>query len=257
MSAPCISVILPVYNEEGNIATCLRELTRALEGQEHELLVCYDFDEDRTLPAIAAMPDKPRTVKLVRNQVCPGAAGAMRSGFLAARGDVLVVTMADLSDPPEVALQMARKIRETGADVVSGSRYMPGGLQTGGPRLKGLLSRAAGLSLYWLGGLRTHDATTNFRAYSRRFIDQVQVESRHGMELALELTVKAHRGGFKVDEVPSTWKDRTAGTSRFRLFRWLPWYLKWYALGMRGPLAAGVLLLVGIVAASIYFWRRR
>jgi glycosyltransferase involved in cell wall biosynthesis len=256
MSPACISVILPVYNEDGSIATCLRELTRALQGQEHELLVCYDFDEDKTLPAIAAMSDKPASVKLVRNQFGRGAAGAIRSGFLAARGDVLVVTMADLSDPPEVALQMARKIREEGADVVSGSRYMKGGSQTGGPRFKVFLSRAAGLSLRWFAGVGTHDATTNFRAYSRRFIEQVQVESQYGMELALELTVKAHRGGFKVDEVPSTWKDRSAGTSQFRLFRWLPRYLKWYVLAMRGPLIVGALLLGGVVAAAIYFWRR-
>jgi glycosyltransferase involved in cell wall biosynthesis len=233
MTAACVSVILPVYNEEGNIAACLRGLTKALDGLDHEILVCYDFDEDTTLPAIARMEDKPAAVKPVRNSLGRGAAAAIRTGFQAARGDVLVVTMADLSDPPEVILAMARKIREEGADVVSGSRYMDGGSQTGGPWLKTFLSRAAGRSLHCLAGLGTHDATTNFRAYSRRFIEKVQIESEHGMELALELTVKAHRGGFRVDEVPSSWKDRSSGESRFRLWKWLPRYLRWYLLAFK------------------------
>lgn len=233
MTAPCVSVILPVYNEEGSIAACLRGLAKALDGLDHELLVCYDFDEDTTLPAIARMDDKPAAVKLVRNTLGRGPAAAIRAGFQAARGDVLVTTMADLSDPPEAIRAMARKIREEGADVVSGSRYMDGGSQTGGPWLKTLLSRTAGRSLHCLAGLGTHDATTNFRAYSRRFIEKVTIESEHGMELALELTVKAHRGGYRVDEVPSSWQDRSAGESKFRLWKWLPRYLRWYILAFK------------------------
>ncbi|MBV8880024.1 MAG: glycosyltransferase [Planctomycetaceae bacterium] len=257
MTAPCLSIILPVYNEDGNIAACLRGLTAALQGLEHEILVCYDFDEDKTLPAIAAMPDKPPTVRPVRNRLGRGAAFAIRAGLHAARGDVLVTTMADLSDPPEVILSMAKKIRDEGADVVSGSRYMKGGSQTGGPAFKTFLSRAAGLSLHWIAGVATHDATTNFRAYSRRFIDRTAIESVAGMELALELTVKAHRRGFKVDEVPSTWKDRSAGESRFRLMKWLPRYLRWYLLAMGGPLLMYGALLAGMIAAAIHVWRRR
>jgi glycosyltransferase involved in cell wall biosynthesis len=233
MTAECISVILPVYNEEGNIAACLRGLAKALDGLDHELLVCYDFDEDTTLPAIARMENKPAAVKLIRNSLGRGPAHAIRAGFQAARGDVLVVTMADLSDPPEAIRAMARKIREEGADVVSGSRYMDGGSQTGGPWLKTFLSRTAGRSLHCLAGLGTHDATTNFRAYSRRFIESVRIESEHGMELALELTVKAHRTGYRVDEVPSSWQDRSAGESRFRLWKWLPRYLRWYLLAFK------------------------
>ena len=55
MRSKVISVIVPVYNEEGNIAECLQKLASALHGHDHEILVLYDFEEDRTLPAIAAM----------------------------------------------------------------------------------------------------------------------------------------------------------------------------------------------------------
>jgi glycosyltransferase involved in cell wall biosynthesis len=163
-------------------------------------------------------------------------ANALIAGFAAARGDVVVTSMADLSDPPSVIPLMAAKIREEGADVVSGSRYMRGGSQRGGPRLKRLLSRLAGLSLHYLARLPTHDATTNFRAYSRHFLDDVAVESERGFEVALELTTKAHRLGYRIDEVPSSWDDRRSGTSKFDLVGWLPAYLRWYARAMWAPL---------------------
>ncbi|QNI06763.1 glycosyltransferase [Mycobacterium kubicae] len=245
-----ISVVIPVYNEGENIQVCIRRLTDALAGAPHELLVCYDFDEDTTLPAITAMPDKPETVRLVRNSLGKGVANALIAGFAAARGDVIVSSMADLSDPPSVIPLMAAKIRDEGADVVSGSRYMPGGSQTGGPRLKTLMSRTAGLSLHYVGRLPTHDATTNFRGYSRRFLQEVAVESVRGFEVGLELTTKAHLLGYRVDEVPSSWEDRTAGTSKFDLVGWLPAYLRWYGLAMRRPVlrwTGGMLTTAGAV----------
>jgi len=251
VSAPsrtCISVVLPVYDEEGTIERCLRGLWGALRDQEHEILVCYDYDEDTTLGAIARMADAPPTVRLVRNQLGRGAANALRAGFAAARGDVVVTTMADLSDPPQVIGELAAKLRREGAAVVSGSRYMPGGSQQGGPWLKSRLSRSACLSLRWVAGVGTHDATNNFRAYSRAFLERTQVESRKAFDIALELTVKAHLAGERVSEVPSSWVDRSAGQSRFQLWRWMPSYLRWYRRAMAAP------ALVWGVLAALFLW---
>jgi dolichol-phosphate mannosyltransferase len=239
MARTLISVVVPVYNESENIQTCIRRLSTALAGFDHEIIISYDFEGDTTLPVISAMSDLPDTVRTVRNDLGRGAAYAMRSGFRAAKGDVIVTTMADLSDPPEVIVAMADKMRREGADVVSGSRYMRGGSQRGGPLVKRMLSRAAGMSLHIVAGLPTHDATNNFRAYSRRLLDSVTVESTHGFELAIELTVKAHLAGLKVTEVPSSWTDRSAGKSRFKLWRWIPLYLRWYALAIEGRVCPG------------------
>jgi hypothetical protein len=135
--------------------------------------------------------------------------------------------MSDGSDEPHIVDGMVAKAR-AGADVVAASRYMRGGHQIGGPRLKRLLSRTAGLTLHWFAGVPTHDPTNNFKLYSRRFLDAVRIESSAGFELALELTVKATLEGRRVDEVPTTWRDRTAGQSNFKLRKWLPQYLHWY-----------------------------
>ena len=78
-----------------------------------------------------------------------------------------------------------------GADLVAASRYMRGGRQIGGPRLKSLLSRLAGLSLHSIGGLPIHDPTNNFKLYRRSFLAAIPIESRAGFEVALELSVKA------------------------------------------------------------------
>jgi hypothetical protein len=96
------------------------------------------------------------------------------------------------------------------------------------------MSRTAGLTLHWFAGVPTHDPTNNFKLYSRTFLDSITIESTAGFELALELTVKATIAGRRVGEVPTTWRDRTAGQSNFKLRAWLPNYLHWYRVAFVG-----------------------
>jgi dolichol-phosphate mannosyltransferase len=226
-----ISLVVPVYNEKDNIQPFLRDL-EALVQEPHETLIVYDFPEDSTLPAIAAMDPPAFNTHLVHNALGIGVLNALKTGFQAARGDVIIVMMADRSDEPRDVAAMAALIR-AGADVVAGSRYCPGGGQQGGPLLKRTLSRLAGMSLHYLAGLPTRDATNNFRAYSRRVIQEIPIQGQVSFALALELTLKAHWKGWRIVEVPTVWRDRTAGKSRFRLFAWLPHYLKWYLRALR------------------------
>jgi glycosyltransferase involved in cell wall biosynthesis len=239
-----ISVVVPVYNERENIGACLRGLWGALQHVPHEILVCYDFDEDTTLVGIREMADAPPTLRLVKNTRGRGAANALRAGFDAAAGDVVVTTMGDLSDPPENIPKMAELMRRENLAVVSGSRYMRGGSQSGGPFLKRTLSRWAGLSLNWVAGVGTKDATSNFRAYSKEFLKHAWDEEKTGFEIALELTVKAHLKGQGVGEIPSTWTDRTAGESRFRMWKWMPNYLRWWFRAAWRPIVVGLVALV-------------
>lgn len=243
-----VSVVVPVYNEHANIATCLRGLWSALEREPHEILVVHDTDEETTLGAIAQMPDIPPTLRLVRNRLGRGPANAIRAGFNMARGDVIVTTMADLSDPPEKILELARKMRASGAAVVAGSRYTPGGSQEGGPIVKRTLSRVAGLSLHWFAGVGTHDATNNFKAYSRAFLRRTSVQAQGAFDIGLELCVKAHLAEAGVAEVPTRWRDRSAGESRFKVWSWAPKYLRWYAAAMAEP------ALVWLVWSGFLLW---
>lgn len=236
MSEPLrYSIVVPVFNEAGNIGPFCRAVTSELPPG-YELLVCYDFPGDDTLPALEALPAaaKPARLRLVHNTLGRGVRYAIEAGMRAAAAPVVLVTMVDLSDDYRAAGEMIARA-EAGAAVVCASRYMPGGRQIGGPWLKGLLSRTAGVSLHWLAGLPTRDPTNSFKAYRRDFLMRTPIESTVGFSLGLELTVKAHFAGERVEEVPATWRDRTAGESRFRLAAWLPRYLHWYlwALGKR------------------------
>jgi len=86
----------------------------------------------------------------------------------------------------------------------------------------------AGVSLHYLTGIPTHDVTNSFKMYRREFLKSVTVESKGGFEIGMELVVKAFVSGRKIAELPATWTDRVAGKSRFRMWRWIPNYLRWY-----------------------------
>ena len=124
------------------------------------------------------------------------------------------------------------RLYKQGYGVVAATRYSKGGQQQGGPLVKGLLSRTAGLSLRLLTGLATSDPTNNFKLYTTELLRQVEIESKGGFEVALELTVKAHALGYEIAEIPTTWRDRTHGKSNFNLLKWLPHYLRWYLYGV-------------------------
>ena len=226
MPSETVDFIVPVFNEGKNIGSMLAELYRAVEYPKRVLIV-YDRDDDDTLPVVGPLLGQYEGLTLLRNTRGTGVLNAIRSGIDAATGDVVIVTMADLSDDPIIANEMVRRIRAGEADVVCASRYMRGGKQIGGGALKKTLSRLAGLSLYFMG-FPVHDATNAFRAYRRDVLKSFEIESQGGFEYSLELTAKAHAAGFRVVEVPTQWRDRSAGQSRFRLFKWLPRYIRWY-----------------------------
>jgi len=227
-----LSVVMPVFKEGSSVEPVLRAFTEAVRTP-HEILVVYDFDEDPTVPVITRLAAELPAIRGLRNDLGRGVLNAMKAGIAASTGEHVLITMADGSDEPHIVDSMVALARG-GADVVAASRYMRGGHQEGGPRLKRLMSRTAGLTLHWLAGVPTHDPTNNFKLYDRRFLDEVTIESTAGFELALELTVKATLAGRHIDEVPTTWRDRTAGQSNFKLRRWLPHYLHWYRLAFVG-----------------------
>jgi glycosyltransferase involved in cell wall biosynthesis len=227
-----LSIVIPVYRE-GEAARPTLEAVAAAAPGPHEILVVHDEPEDPTLPVIADLRARFPALRPLHNRLGRGPALALRAGFAAARGTAVTVTMADASDEPGDIARMLERL-EAGDDLVAASRYMPGGRHLGGPPLKTALSRLAGVSLHHLVGLPIHDATSAFRTYRRSMLEALEIESAHGFEIALEITVKAHLAGYRLGEIPTTWRDRTAGQSNFKLLRWLPRYLRWYRLALFG-----------------------
>ena len=229
---PRVSVVIPVYNEGDAI---LPQLDRIFEAVTLpcEVLVVYDAPDDTTIPYLEKYAvEEPRLVPL-HNTGGRGPARAIRWGVEHAASDVVVVTMADGSDDPQQIDQLARLV-ERGVVVAAASRYMRGGQQVGGPWLKSLLSRWAGKTLYHLARVGTHDATNAFKAYSTSFVREVGIHSDSGFELGIELVAKARRLRLPVAELPTIWLDRSTGASNFRMWAWIPQYLRWFRMAF-GP----------------------
>ncbi len=226
-----LAMIVPVYNEAENIERLIAEIETHVP-EPYVVNVVYDFDGDTTVPVVRRLAAERPWLQLVKNDLGRGVVFALQAGFQAVESGPALVVMADLSDDLSIVPELLRLYAE-GYRVVCPSRYMRGGKQYGGPLLKRTLSRLAGVSLYWVAGLPTHDATNNFRLYDAALVNEMQIESTGGFELALELTAKAYRRGEPITEFPCTWRDRTAGESRFQLRAWLPKYLKWYFYALR------------------------
>lgn len=227
-----LSIVIPVYNEEANFENLWAEVSDAIKC-EFVAYVVYDMDEDNTVPVVNKIVARGEArLSAVKNQRGRGVVAAIMTGFDVAPDGPVLVVMADLSDDLAQVDRMMG-LYEQGYHIVVGSRYMKGGRLIGGPVFKQTLSRLAGGSLYWLRRLPTHDATNAFKIYDRAMVRSFKVESQGGFELNLELTVKAFLAGYRITEVPATWRDRTSGQSRFRLWKWLPLYLRWYFYAFR------------------------
>lgn len=233
--SPRISVVIPVYNEGEDV---VGPITRILDSLrlEAEVLVVYDTADDTTLPYLDELAAKDPRVIPVLNEFGPGPAMAMRFGFDRARAEVVVVTMADGCDDPRLIEPLAYLV-ERGVVVAAASRYMHGGQQVGGPFVKGLMSRYAGLSLFVFARVGTHDATNSFKAYDRSFVQRVGIESDGGFEMGLELVAKARRYRSPVAELPTIWLDRDVGTSNFKIMAWLGRYIRWYRFAFGGRIS--------------------
>ncbi len=226
MSA-AVDIVIPVYNEGPNILGTLGALARNVRTRSR-VLICYDLPDDDTLPAVR---DNPQVhagleVAFVRNPG-RGAHAAVMAGFAASTAPYVIVYPAD-DDFNAGIIDTMVMLAGQGNDIVCASRFMRGGRMEGCPWLKATLVRTAAFLLHRLARLPTHDPTSGFRLFSRRVVDRITVESDEGFCYSIELLVKVCRLGWPVAEIPAVWFERKHGTSRFKVLKWLPAYMRWF-----------------------------
>jgi len=226
-----INIIIPVYNEGPNIKHTLGEIEKKVTSPYHVFII-YDHDEDNTIEAVNEYMQDRKNITLVKNKYGSGVLNAIKTGFITIDDGVAVVVMADLSDEISKIDEMFTKINQ-GYDIVCGSRYIRGGGQIGGPGFKKMLSRIAGISLHYITGIPTHDISNSFKMYTKKVLNDIVIESRGGFEVGMEITVKGFFKGYKITEIPTVWQDRSAGESKFRLWKWLPEYIHWYLFAIK------------------------
>jgi len=220
-----LDIIIPVYNEGAGIVRVLDAL-RSRVRTPFRVLICYDFDEDDTLPAIAGADTGGIAVHLVKN-TGRGPHQAIMAGFDESSAPFVLVYPADDDFNAGIVDQLVSRA-EAGADIVCPSRLMKGGRMVGAPLLKSVIVHASNFALHHVAGLPTHDASNGFRLFTRRVLDTIPIESTEGFTYSIELLVKSQRLGWRIEEVPASWYERSTGTSRFRVVQWLPAYLRWF-----------------------------
>ena len=231
-----LSIIIPVKNEQDNIAWTIEKIKRTVTAN-NEILIIYDSPKDNTLPIVRKLKASNKNLLLIENTKGDGVLNAIKMGITKANGEIIVVMAADRTDDPKIIDKMYQKIL-AGFDMVCPTRYSKGGKVVGPTNIKSLLSRLSGITTPFLLGIPTSDLTYSYKMFRKQILDKIRIESKGGFEFAEELLIKSHFSGAKIIEIPTLWVDRKYGKSKFKLVTWLPRYIYWYLWGMTMRLKA-------------------
>lgn len=209
-------VIVPTFNEADSIGEIVRRLFAACDASVG-LLVVDDGSPDGTADRVAELAEAEPRIHLLRRTHKQGLGTAYVAGFRWAieEGFAVVVEMdADLSHDPADVPRLLQRVRD--ADLVIGSRYVPGGRIQNWSKVRKLLSRGGNLyARAWLG-FPVKDSTSGFRAYRTSAIaagDLATLRSE-GYAFQIEMTRRIHRAGGTIVEVPITFVEREQGSSK-------------------------------------------
>ncbi len=225
-----LTVIVPVFNEAEHFPVLIGQIERYVERPFRMLLV-YDTDRDTTVRIAREFVRTRPWLELVRNERV-GLAHALRTGFSKVTSGPVLVVAADAADDLYNVSEM-RRLYAAGNRLVCASRYMPGGGQAGGSRLRGWLSRRGSRMLSRFASFPVSDATNSFRLYDAGIVRAVGIESRHGCTIPLELTGKFAARGVQMAEVPTTRTVAGHAVSRLSLWKRFRYSWEWFVEAMQ------------------------
>ena len=208
-------VILPSYNEAENVLPLCADILSRVDTLE--IVVVDDNSPDGTADLVAnAMLDEPR-LHLVKRPGKLGLGSAYQAGFeygLEHGFDQILTMDCDYSHHPRYLPSIFEAME--GADMVVGSRYVPGGGVANWPLARRLLSRFANFYTRILLDLPVRDCTAGFRCYSREVLETVDPSAvrSSGYAFLEEMVYRVNRAGFKIAEIPIIFEDRTRGASK-------------------------------------------
>jgi dolichol-phosphate mannosyltransferase len=210
-------VIIPTYQERATLPETLERALAAVPGVD--VLVADDHSPDGTGEVADAYARRDGHVHVLHRAGKEGLGRAYVAGFawgLSQGYDVIVEMDADGSHQPEELPRLLEELARSGADLVLGSRWVPGGRVVHWPRSRELLSRAGNAYTRLALGLPVRDATGGFRAYRAAMLASLplhEVESQ-GYCFQVDMTQRVHRAGGRIVEVPITFVERREGESK-------------------------------------------
>jgi dolichol-phosphate mannosyltransferase len=215
-----LSVIIPCRNEELVIVETVTRLSEALRdaGVPHELLCVNNRSTDSTEAVLAQLSGRFPQVRFVNTPDRPGYGVAVRCGLTHARGDSMVVVMADGSEKPEDVIALHAALGD-GFDCAFGDRFGPNSKVEGYPRIKLIFNRLGNWLISVLVRKRYRDFTNGFKCYRRTVVEAMQPLISEHFNLTVEMSISAVLMRARFAVVPNDWRARDAGTSKFKLMR--------------------------------------
>ena len=218
-----LSVIVLTRNEEKNIASILEDVTDKVK-EPFEILV-VDDSVDHTAQIVREVAAARPNIRLV-SQEGKGYTSAITTAVKHFDGDAMVVIVADLSDDTRDIEKMREKMEE-GYDVVCASRYMKGGAKIGGSFLQSVFSYLVGKSLKILVGIPTCDISNSFKMYRKKIFKPIEIRDS-SFATSMQITLKAFFNGERIAEIPTVWRNRVEGSSKFHIKSQTKHYIYWY-----------------------------
>jgi dolichol-phosphate mannosyltransferase len=213
-----LSIIIPMFNEAENAETTLNRVEEALASFRgtYEIIVVNDGSLDNTLDILNRLAEQDGKLKVVSYSKNAGRGMALRKGFKESSGEIIVSIDADLSYHPNYIIDFVETLRaEQDIDFVLASPYMPGGGVQNVPALRLYISKLGNKILRFAMPNRIYTSTGIFRAYRKRVLESLELES-DGKELHLEILSKALALGYRVKESPAILTSRKKGKSKFK-----------------------------------------
>jgi glycosyltransferase involved in cell wall biosynthesis len=214
-SACDLSVVVPLYNESGNVAPLCERLDSVLSGLPltSEVILVDDGSDDGTSREIRRLRERYPYLRAVRFRRNFGQTAALAAGFDHARGDLVVTLDGDLQNPPEEIPKLLAKLEE-GYDLVSGWRVK----RKDHFLMRIIPSRIANRIIGWITGTRLHDFGCSLKVYRREILEGIQTHGVHG-DMHRFLPAFAAALGARIAEIPVDHSPRRDGRSKYGLFR--------------------------------------
>ncbi len=237
-----ISIVVPVFNEESNIAPLVKRLQQSLKGISHEIILVDDGSTDRTVSEIKKITKKNSSVKLVSFYRNFGHQMALSAGYQIAQGGCVVSLDADLQDPPEIIPQMVEKWKK-GAKIVYAKRNTR--------EVDGFMKKWTASVFYkfmnFLSDTPIPDDVGDYRLMDRTVVDMVN----HLSEQSLFWRGLAAWGGYPSDFVYFKREKRNAGKTHYTLGKMINFALEGITAFSIKPLRLATFL--GFISATVGF----
>ncbi len=248
-------VVVPTYNEAVTLPRVADRLLTAASTADDDihLLIVDDNSPDGTGRIADELAERSEAIDVLHRPGKSGLGPAYRAGFawgLERDFDALCEMDADLSHDPADVPRLLAALR--GADLVIGSRYVPGGGVVDWPRHRLALSKGGNRYVQAMTAMPVQDATAGFRAFRRSVLEELDLSAvrSDGYSFQLEMALRTWRAGFRIVEVPITFVERTEGASKisraivveavWRVFQW----------GLQGPRRAAPVHARSVAAAG-------